>query len=112
MDNIDVLIERGLQLVECRQECHDRVGLTLIDRHPGGNVGSDALVEFVVRLRHRTGVAVARTNDTRVISFDFFLSSSASCRYLHQDMKIGLTWPTQLAGHHTWTTTPTSHLAS
>ena len=38
MDNIDVLIERGLEPVECSQERHDRVGLTLIDRHPGGNV--------------------------------------------------------------------------
>ncbi len=38
MDDVDVLIERGRQLVECGQERHDRVGLALIDRHPGRNV--------------------------------------------------------------------------
>jgi hypothetical protein len=38
MDDIDVLVERGRQLVECSEERHDRLGLALIDRHPGGNI--------------------------------------------------------------------------
>ena len=38
VDDVGFLIERGLQPIKRLQERHDRVGLSLIDRHPGCNV--------------------------------------------------------------------------
>lgn len=58
VDDVDGLIERSLQSVERNQERRDGVDLTLIDRHPGNHVRPDTPVEFVLLLRHGTGVAV------------------------------------------------------
>ncbi len=85
VDRIALEVERGLQPIERLQERRDRVDLALVNRHPRDDIGPNALVEVVAGMRHRTGVPDLSANDTRVILWHFFLSSSVSCRYDQQN---------------------------